>query len=535
MYSNGRNDYPAFSPPFDPNMPVSPPPPYEAVVNFQQPRQSNAFHQHQHQCQPHPHPQQPQAGVLRKKKSGWPAVCQRPQVPPRGPWEQGQRQQSSTDLVAAGPRRSSNECPVTRIMIQTGAGLDTLAERVCDVFHRTDTGAHNENNIESLTRDLSLDDRRYRAAPKTRKPSAAEMQVQGRSKTAIINIQKTWMYSNSRLRPFPLPYTPYMPSWEIFCAAAKASVDVYKRPKGVEKDGYVEADWRKGTKAMVLRSTPVKDKNRIVIAIRGSQLNIVDWAVNFTIDPTPPIGFLDDEGNACHEGFLQVAQSMVGPIARRLRELLRDIDSDRPTSLLFTGHSAGGAIANLLYVHMHSRTVQSELTRFNGVFKHVHCVTFGVPPVSLLPLQKTWGHQYDNNMFVSFVNEGDPFVRADCKYMKSLMQLFATPAPPKTQNSSTTHGLQQRMSRQRLRGQGPPPSGHPVPSWEVPHATLSNAGQIVVLREKPWETGIVEAVDCTDDELRGKVFGDPVMHHMDVYQHRIIALAHASVDGSDTG
>ena len=57
---------------------------------------------------------------------------------------------------------------------------------------------------------------------------------------------------------------------------------------------------------------------------------------------------------------------MVKPVAARLRSLL-DEDPGRSTcSLLMTGHSAGGAVASLLYAHMLAQNTKSELNILTG-------------------------------------------------------------------------------------------------------------------------------------------------------------------------
>ena len=71
--------------------------------------------------------------------------------------------------------------------------------------------------------------------------------------------------------------------------------------------------------------------------------------------------------------------------------------------------------------------------------------------------------------------------------------------------------------------------------WDVPPATLSNAGRMVLLREKPAKRRVVEAVQVTDEDLRGVVFGDPEMHHMELYKQRIDELAIAAVTGRGLG
>jgi hypothetical protein len=66
---------------------------------------------------------------------------------------------------------------------------------------------------------------------------------------------------------------------------------VYTKPRGQEKETHVDADWKMGTKAMVIKSVPMDDMNTIVFAIRGSQ-TFMDWAVNLNSHPASPEGFL---------------------------------------------------------------------------------------------------------------------------------------------------------------------------------------------------------------------------------------------------
>jgi hypothetical protein len=430
--------------------------------------------------------------------------------------------------------------PTAGPLVRAAACLDTVAERLHDVLCRVDGGSNDEEGLDALTRELSLSEPRYAVASEVDLRSAVQRQSKERTRVGLVNVRKSWMYANARLPPHMLPYRAYTPSWQVFCKAAEAASSVYKRPKGGEREDYVEANWRKGTKAMVLKSVVQDHDKTIVIAIRGSQWNVVDWAVNFTVEPMVPTNFLDDE-NPCHEGFLQVARSMVAPVAARLRQLVEQDPSRHTSSLLFTGHSAGGAVANLLYLHMLSTSTESELTILNGVFKRVHCVTFGVPPVSLLPLRNPTSAARNKNQFVSFINEGDPIARADFDYMKSLACLYTTPAPV-APTPTPSAGLRQKMSRQALRGSGAQPSkSHVPPVWPVPSATLSNAGRLVLLREVPGHRTKVECVQTSDEQLRGGssaipvIFGDPVMHHMEVYERRIQNLAITLITGREVG
>lgn len=513
-------------------MPVTPPPPYEAEYSFGQPPRPSAFYQQQFDSQQQLPQTQPN---LRKKTPAWASTAElsRPQNGRASQQKQGW--QSTTDLASRPTSRPPNECAITRSMNRAAAMCDVVATRLHDVLGRSDSEETEANNVEDMIQALSLEDTGYHRVPDASNSASRTKPVQTGSRAGIINIQKSWMYANSRLPPYMVPFKVYVPTWQLFCKAASASAAVYKRPTRGEREDYVEANWRQGTKAMVLKSTPLDESNVIVIAIRGSQWNAIDWAVNFTIEPTEPTGFLDDTGNACHEGFLQVARSMIVPVAERLRQLLEQDPSRSASSLLFTGHSAGGAVATLLYMHMLSRTVSSRLTDLNGIFKRIHCVTFGVPPISLLPLQKpsTKNKEQQKAQFVSFVNEGDPIVRADFQYVKSLVRLYATSAPKAA--TPTGHGLRSKISRQNVKiSDDARLTKHPVPPrWPVPDATLSNAGRLVLLRQTPGKRDSVEHVYVSDGQLRDVVFGDPVMHHMDVYQERVRSLAVNAVTGEE--
>lgn len=121
---------------------------------------------------------------------------------------------------------------------------------------------------------------------------------------------KVNLYANSRLPPNVLPLKllvwPVLPlqmreqhlttprnisAYPVICLAAQYSTSVYSRPTGNERETHVAADWRMGTKAMVIKSIPIDDRNIVVFAIRGSQ-TFMDWAVNLNSAPSSPENFL---------------------------------------------------------------------------------------------------------------------------------------------------------------------------------------------------------------------------------------------------
>ncbi|KAI9875101.1 MAG: hypothetical protein M1830_008874, partial [Pleopsidium flavum] len=343
---------------------------------------------------------------------------------------------------------------------------------------------------------------------------------------------KANLYANARLPPNLPPLKLYMPTYPLLCLAAQFSQRVYTRPSGAERETHVDADWRLGTKAMVIKSVPIDDMSTVVFAIRGSQ-TFMDWAVNLNSAPTTPSGFLDDPGNLCHSGFLSVARKMVKPVAARLRSMLEEDPSRASCSLLITGHSAGGAVASLLYAHMLAVDVKSELNILTGCFKRVHCITFGAPPISLLPLQKPPTRALRKSLFLSFINEGDPVPRADKAYVRSLLDLYASPSPGSSclttfipscpvaaklstlSSTPTPNPTSSPMTKAGLLSLGlgkkrPSPtrssSAPTVPAiiWKVPPSTLSNAGRLVLLRSSSSGRAIKEK----QKEREGMIMGE---------------------------
>jgi hypothetical protein len=371
---------------------------------------------------------------------------------------------------------------------------------------------------------------------------------------------KVWLYSNARLPPHLPPFKIYMPTYPLLCLAATYSERAYEAPASSRLcalETHIPADWRSGTKAMVLKSLPIDDMNTIVFAIRGSQ-TFMDWAVNYRCDPSSPEGFLDDAGNLCHAGFLHVARKMVKPVAERLRVLLQENPARSNASLLITGHSAGGAVASLLYAHMMNTELQSELSYLTGFFKRVHCITFGAPPISLLPLQKPHDQRHKKSLFYSFINEGDPVPRADRPVVKSLLKLYSSPAPNASSISSLSNfsklnisATSQPAPTKQLRKFGKPSKSSlqtvstlvsttsKAPSWPIPSCALSPAGRLVVLRSKDGQSSRVlglgdeevEAVTVDDQMLRNVVYGDPMKHMMRTYKKRVESLAMKAVTG----
>lgn len=447
-----------------------------------------------------------------------------------------------------------------QMISQSAALCDRLNSKLDAVITSIDEGIFSGKEQDLMVED---DETPY-ASTSTLQPSialdrsaAAAVYPSQKNAKSSNKFSKVWLYSNSRLPPRLPPFKVYMPTYPLLCLAAAYSERVYTPTAlpNTESETHVPADWRSGTKAMILKSLPRDDMNTIVFAIRGSQ-TFMDWAVNYKSAPSSPDGFLDDPGNNCHAGFLYVARKMVTPVAERLRVLLQDNPARSNCSLLITGHSAGGAVAALLYAHMMSTTVTSELSYLTGFFKRVHCVTFGAPPVSLLPLQPSTDKRHRKSLFFSFINEGDPVPRADKAVVKSLVKLWSSPPPCAKSTSSfasmsklssaPSSNLAQLEKGRKAAKTKPSKASLPAtslaasnvstPPWPVVPCTLSNAGRLIVLRDKMGGAGDreeeVEAVTVDDEMLRAVVYGDPVKHQMNLYKRRVECIATRAVTGA---
>lgn len=102
---------------------------------------------------------------------------------------------------------------------------------------------------------------------------------------------------------------------------------------------------------------------------------------------------------------------------------------DRST-LLFTGHSAGAATASLLYTHVLSGA-SSPLSTVANDFTNVHCILFGCPPITLHPLQDHLqkDDRLSRSLFLSFLNKGDPIIKADAGYILAKLPWFMSTPP----------------------------------------------------------------------------------------------------------
>ena len=187
---------------------------------------------------------------------------------------------------------------------------------------------------------------------------------------------------------------------------------------------------------------------------------------------------------------------------------------DDITAVMFTGHSAGGAIAHLFYVM--SLTEGTKLSQavsskpstllnfyweiaYRGTdFAEVNCITFGTPPISSIPLHTSLTSNKQPGLFLHIVNEGDPVPLAQEEFIRMLVEVYVL----------TPKDLSERY-----------PGG-----VKVPQGHFRASGNLIILRDVDPDDGDgdeIRAFNTDTGLLETKLFGNPFVHPMDKYVEHI--------------
>jgi hypothetical protein len=141
--------------------------------------------------------------------------------------------------------------------------------------------------------------------------------------------------------------------WDLIKLAADMSRQVYDinqdLPPNVVKLKIFDAE---NDMKLTLISSHVSAKERILIVTVRGTVNTNDWLTNLNGELDTSKVFQDNSmwhrgfSNMWHRGFSNIALKMQKKIAKFLEGVPKDSEHDK---ILFTGHSAGGAIAEILY------------------------------------------------------------------------------------------------------------------------------------------------------------------------------------------
>ncbi|KAL4951633.1 Alpha/Beta hydrolase protein [Aspergillus filifer] len=215
-----------------------------------------------------------------------------------------------------------------------------------------------------------------------------------------------------------------------------------------------------------------------VIAIRGSA-SIVDHVVNANYRPANADHFIDlarwdpphyrpEVALEAHAGFLKSAEALDPIVSREINKYVEE--TGEKSHILLTGHSAGGAVASLLFLRY--------VCSMNSIIQptRLSCVTFGAPPVVTIAPPVDSRH-----LCLNIINEFDMVSRADGPYKECLVNLVRSmyEAQGLVEHAAVS---EQDTSKQELKSSGR------QPRWPIPASCYSHIGSRIVCLMRPDET-----------------------------------------------
>jgi len=164
---------------------------------------------------------------------------------------------------------------------------------------------------------------------------------------------------------------------------SRATCSIEYDPQAVVLSG----DERRSQKATILVTlkTPDKTVERFLLLVfRGTSV-LADWITDAGIALDESSFFF--EGFAVHSGFISALGQIVQgqDPARRMRRAIQDSMVQGITKLVVTGHSSGGALAQIATLKIMLGAEETEPEELKRIMANVQCVTFGAPN-SLKPL-----------------------------------------------------------------------------------------------------------------------------------------------------
>ncbi|RYP48538.1 hypothetical protein DL768_005577 [Monosporascus sp. mg162] len=292
-------------------------------------------------------------------------------------------------------------------------------------------------------------------------------------------------------------------TWRLIRLAAQGSIDAYSDSPGTPTRLVLEptGDFKK----TVISVQQVPNRGRVlVVAIRGSK-TMMDWLVNGNGDAVScqkVLGTNMQSTARCHRGFLTVAEHMQRAVGQAIDKMLNCLETGPADGLdlIFTGHSAGGAIAKLLYAM--SASPSHAIANPIPNFCRIHCLVFGAPPITTLPIVPPESGYFQSGLFLNIVNEGDPVSLMQPDYVKALLKFFTLNAID----------LERYLTEKYPEG------------FTVPAPVFRVSGSCIVLRDNdPDNVDDVgwNAVTIRADKLERKLFGNPALHPMAEYLKRV--------------
>ncbi|KAF4997176.1 hypothetical protein FGRMN_4071 [Fusarium graminum] len=243
------------------------------------------------------------------------------------------------------------------------------------------------------------------------------------------------------------------------------------------------------------------------------------------------------EGLSAHSGFLNSALALDSAVAQMIFNYVLGFDaaSKQKPHVLFTGHSAGGAVSQLLYLHHISHPDFNQSVRFS-------CVTFGAPPCLTSPINLSLYHPSERTLCVNLINEFDVVTRADKPYILSLVDIAramlnlppksAVPEPATNERIvdaalEATKDEESKLSHKLKELNITAPK-----TWHLPQPLYHHVGPRVVLLMRLVESEMnLKAVEVTPSEFQKLLFCRVAVHSRKRYEERITALNKGTFNG----
>ncbi|CAF3648347.1 unnamed protein product [Fusarium graminearum] len=268
----------------------------------------------------------------------------------------------------------------------------------------------------------------------------------------------------------------------------------------------------------------------LVLAIRGSASKM-DHIVNANSRPRSTRGFIQRaEDLGAHSGFLNSVQALDSIIIARINDCIQNFDraNGQKPHILFTGHSAGGAVSQILYLQYISNQAFNESAKFS-------CVTFGAPPCVTTSVDLSFYQPGGKTICLNIFNEFDFVTRADKPYILSLVEVARNmlnqprkPLLPEPETSSeiidaslkATQDKEAELSspkNEESHDQGPK-------TWKFSQPLYNHIGPSVVLLMRSENEMKLTAVEVTPAEFQKLLFCRTAVHGKRIYEQRVEAL-----------
>ncbi|EXL94984.1 Alpha/Beta hydrolase protein [Fusarium oxysporum II5] len=277
-------------------------------------------------------------------------------------------------------------------------------------------------------------------------------------------------YENSKVdEQISQPWTGDLDLLELLLAACRCACSVYK-PDVHPGGDLVPVISRTPSITGTAKATSIwklEDTNTLFVSIRGTSRK-TDHLVNLNRNQKDAASVFafpgSDERIFAHSGFLACAATLLPWLTE---EIIRQVTADKSLKgIVFTGHSAGGAVAAMIFLHFACHC-PSELS--NAKFS---LITFGAPPVTSTNITELAQSLPQTRHIYAVVNEHDLVPRVDQGYIASIISLYrsAYGLPLSEFNSSTFTSAQGDRKQ--------------IAIWELPPPDFYVVGNIIILRAK---------------------------------------------------